>query len=115
MEISLRHLDGVGKVAISAQKQMFAVYYEAGARFQPKELRDAVGKASVKVVRFHISGQGKVQQEGDDQILIVGKDRYLLVDSPKMPVNVSVGFIGAVMEESTDPFELKVDDFKPLK
>ena len=113
MEMSLKRLDGVDRVAISASRQMFVVFYTEGASFNPKGMRDAVGNASVKVLRFHVQGQGKIQQEGDKQFMVVNKDRFLLVDSPDIPANTQVGFIGSV-NDAAQPWELKIDDWKAV-
>jgi len=115
MEIALRRLEGVDKVVISIQKQMFAVTYVPGTSFQPQDLRDAVANADVGVVRFHISARGKVQKDGTKQFFVSGKDRFLLVEPPKnLPVGSPLGIMG-VVDDSSSPFQLKLDDFKPLE
>ncbi|HLA40920.1 MAG TPA: hypothetical protein VJ417_13045 [Candidatus Glassbacteria bacterium] len=113
MEIALRRLEGVDKVAISIQRQQFVVLYKPGSSFQPKDLRAAVGEASVGVVQFHVQARGQVQAEGKKLFFLSGKDRYLLVDSPKIPVNTPV-LLGGDVNDATTPLELKVVDFKPL-
>jgi hypothetical protein len=116
MEMSLKRLDGVNKVAISTGQQMFAVFFDQTAKFDPKGMRDAVGNASVKVLRFHLQGRGRVQQEGDKQFISIGnnKDRFLVVDSAKLPAGADIGFIGTV-DDSKQPYEIKIDDFKASK
>jgi len=113
MEITLRRLDGVDKVAISIEKQVFAVTYKAGATFQPTALREAVAAADVEVVRFHVAARGRVKEKGNQSFFIAGNDRFLLVDSPQVPVDVPMGIMGTV-NEATTPMEIKIDDFKPL-
>ncbi len=93
---------------------MFAVTYKPDATFQPKALRDAVAKLGITVVRFHISLGGQVLEEGGKQFFIVGKERFLVVNSPKLPTDSPIGAMG-VVDDSTNPYELKIDDYKPLK
>jgi hypothetical protein len=112
-EITLRRLDGVDKVAISIEKQLFAVTYKDGATFQPLALRKAVEAADVGVVRFHVSARGRVQEEGNQRFFVAGKDRFLLVDSPQVPVDVPIGIMG-VVNDSVTPLAIQIDDFKPL-
>jgi hypothetical protein len=114
MEVAIRRLEGVDKVAISIAKQMFAVTYKGGASFQPQDLRKAVGAADVEVVRFHISGRGHVEEEETQRFFVAGKDRFMLVDSPPMPVDTPIGIMG-VVDDSTNPIQLKVDDYKLLE
>ena len=113
MKVAIQRLDGVVKVAIKRRPQMFAVIYKPGASFQPQALRDAVSEAHVQVVRFHVSALGEVQVKGDKQFFISGKDRFLVVDSPKLPTDGRIGVMGEV-DDSTDPFQLKVADFRSL-
>jgi len=113
MEITLRRLDGVDKVAISIEKQLFAVTYKAGASFEPVALREAVAAADVEVVRFHVSAHGQVQKKERQSFFVAGKDRFLLVASPQVPVNVPIGIMGTV-NDSVTPMEIQIDDFKPL-
>ena len=115
METALRRLEGVDEIVISIQKQMFAVTYVPGTSFQPQDLRDAVAEAGVSVVRFHLSARGKVQKDGTKQFFVSGRDRFLLVDPPKdLPVGRPLGVIG-VVDDSGSPFQLRLDDFKPLE
>ena len=113
MEITLRRLDGVDKVAISIEKQLFAVTYKDGAAFEPTALREAVAAADVEVVRFHVAARGHVREQGSQSFFIAGKDRFLLVNSPQVPVNVPIGIMGTV-NDSTIPMEIQIDDFQPL-
>src|SRR2546425_6012006 len=82
MEIALRRLDGVDKISISVSEQRFQVTYKSGASFQPRDIRDAVGKAGVEVVRFRIIARGRVHEEGGKRFFVASKDKFLLVASP---------------------------------
>ncbi|OFW26241.1 MAG: hypothetical protein A3H27_06100 [Acidobacteria bacterium RIFCSPLOWO2_02_FULL_59_13] len=113
LEIALKSLDSIYKYAISVEKQMVSVTYFSGERFEPKKLRWAVDKGEAEVVRFHVSGVGKVQQEGEQQFFVSGEDRFLIVNSSKLPADVSIGVVG-VVDDSTDPMQMKPDDFKVL-
>ena len=114
MQVALQRLDGVDRVVISRQKQMFAVTFKPGSSFHPQVLRDAATEAHIRVVRFHVSVLGQVEEEGEKQFFVSGENRYLVVDSPKLPTGIRIGLMG-VVDDSTDPFQLKVGDFKPLK
>src|SRR3972149_202253 len=85
MEIALKRLEGVDRVAISREPQAFVVLYKPNASFDPDGIRDAVGKAEVDVVRFQIQARGRVQVEGTKQFFVAGKDRFLLVNSSALP------------------------------
>jgi hypothetical protein len=112
MEIALRRLDGVDQVAISMEKQEVAVTYKGAASFQPKALREAVANASVSIVRFQIQARGRVQAQGDRQVFIAGKDRFLLVTPPKMPDDQTLLVNGEVFKDAVTPMELKVASFR---
>ena len=114
MEIALRRLDGVDKVSISISQQTFEVFYKPGASFRPADLRGAVGQADVSVVQFRIFGSGQVRQEGGKRFFVAGKDKFLLVDSPALPADTPLLILGTV-NDSANPLELKVTDFKPAK
>ena len=115
MEIALGRLEGVDKVEISVQKQVFAVTYSPESSFQPQDLRTAVATANVRVLRFHVSADGEVQRDGDKHFFVSGKDRFLLVDQPDdLPVATRLTVKGEV-DDSTSPFELKLEEFKPLE
>ena len=113
MEIALRRLEGVEKVSISMQQKAFAVIYKPGASFQPQDLREAVAEAEVRVVQFHIRARGRVQTEGAKKFFVAGKDRFLLVDPPKMPSDTPL-LVGGDVNDAVTPLELKVLEFKPL-
>ena len=112
MEIALQRLDGVDQVSISMEKQEVAVTYTGTASFQPQLLREAVGHASVTIVRFHVQARGRLRARGDQQIFIAGRDRFLLVNPPKMPDDKMLLINGEVLNDATDPMELKVVNFR---
>ncbi len=112
MEVALRRLEGVDKVAISIQRQQFVVLYKPGTSFHPKDLRAAVGEAEVGVTQFHIQARGRVQTEAGKQVFVAGKDRFVLKDSPKVPLDTDLE-VGADVNDAVTPMEIKVFDFKP--
>lgn len=114
MEIALRRLEGVDRVAISIQRQQFVVLYKPGTSFQPKDLRAAVGEAAVSVIRFQIQARGQVKNEAGKLFFVSGKDKFLLVNSPKMPADTPLLVGGDIVNDKVAPFQLKVVDFKPL-
>jgi hypothetical protein len=114
METALLRLDGVANAASKTSKQMFVVMYKSGASFQPKAIRDAVGEIGVEVVRFHIMARGTVNEEDGRQFFTAGKDRFLVVNSSKLPTDGTLGIAGTV-DDSTNPPQVKIDDSKQLK
>jgi hypothetical protein len=114
MEIALRRLDGVDKISISVSEQRFQVTYKSGASFQPWNIRAAVAKAEVEVVRFRIIARGRVHEEGGKRFFVAGKDKFLLVASPKILSAGSISIEGTV-DDSAEPLQLKVLQFKPFK
>ncbi|HYT53344.1 MAG TPA: hypothetical protein VEQ38_01430 [Verrucomicrobiae bacterium] len=114
MEIALRRLDGVDKISISVSEQRFQVTYKSGASFQPWNIRAAVAKAKVEVVRFRIIARGRVHEEGSKRFFVAGKDKFLLVGSPKILSEGSISIEGTV-DDSVAPLQLKVLQFKPFK
>ncbi|MBI4483635.1 MAG: heavy-metal-associated domain-containing protein [Acidobacteria bacterium] len=111
MEVALRRLDGVADVSISLQKQTVQITYEPGTSFQPEDIRAAVARAEVEIVRFQIAARGRVQEEGSKRFFVAGKDKLLLVDSPKVPSGHPIWILGTI-DDSGDPLELKVAEFK---
>ncbi len=114
LETALMRLDGVATAAGKSSKKMFAVLYKPDASFQPKAIRDAVAELGVEVVRFHIVAHGKVLSEGEKLFFLAGKDRFLVTDPPKIPAGVPIGLVG-VVDDSANPLQLKIDDFKELE
>ena len=112
MEIALRRLDGVDQVSISMEKQEIVLTYKGSAGFKPKPLRDAVGQASVKINSFYIEAQGRLRIRGDQQFFDAGRDRFLLVNPPKMPDDKTLFISGTVLDDAVDPMELKVSRFR---
>ena len=108
------HLDGVANAAAKTSKQMFVVLYKAGASFQPKAVREAVDPLGIEVVRFHIMARGTVNDEDGKQFFTAGKDRFVVVNSSKLPADCTIGIAGTV-DDSTSPPQVKIDDFKQLK
>ena len=114
MEIALRRLDGVDKISISISEQRFQVTYKSGASFQPWDIREAVVKAEVAVVRFLIVARGHVHEEGGKRFFVAGKDKFLLAASPKIPSEGTISIEGTV-DDSAEPLQLQISQFKPLK
>jgi hypothetical protein len=88
------------------------VTYKGDASFQPQPLREAVGHASVKILRFHIQARGRLQVRGDQQFLLAGRDRFLLVKPPKMPDDKMLLVDGEILNDASEPMELKVVGFR---
>lgn len=114
MEVAIRRLDGVDQVAISMERQQVAVTYTGAASFEPAALHEAVGYASVSILRFQIQARGRLQVQADRQFFIAGKDRFLLINPPKMPDDQTLLIGGEILNDSTTPMELKVVGFKIL-
>ena len=114
MEIALRRLEGVDKISISISEQRFQVTYKSGASFQPWDIREAVAKADVEVVRFRITARGRVHEEAGKRFFVAGKDKFLLVASPKIPSESSISIEGTV-DDSAEPLRLQILQFKSLK
>jgi hypothetical protein len=114
MEVALRRLEGVDKVAISIERKQFVVVYKPGASFRPKDLRAAVKQSDVDVKQFHIQAKGQLQTEGGKQFFVAGKDRFLVSSAPqKIPVGTPIE-IGADVNDTTSLIEIKILGFKPL-
>jgi len=113
IEMALKQVAGVDKVAVSMSKQMVAITFLEGASFTPKQYREAIAKAEVRVSKFHLAMRGKVEQAADKQFFVFGKDRFLIVKSAKpLPVGVPLGVMAGV-DDSAQPYRITVDDFKP--
>jgi hypothetical protein len=115
MEVAIRRLDGVDQVAISIEKQQISVTYKGAASLQPKLLREAAGYTSVTIVRFQIQARGRLQAQGDKQFFLAGKDRFLLVNPPKMPDDQALLVNGEILNDASEPMELKVVEFHPVR
>ena len=114
MEVAIRRLDGVDQVAISMEKQQVAVTYTGAASFEPAALHEAVGYASVSILRFQIQARGRLQVQGDKQFFIAGKDRFLLINPPKMPDDQTLFIGGEILDDTADLMELKVVNFRAV-
>jgi len=113
IEMALKKVPGVAKVAVSMSKQMVAITFNEGAPFTPDQYRAAIAKAEVRVQSLHVAMRGQVEQEGDKQYFVAGKDRYLIVKAPEgMPTGAPLGIMAEV-DDSSKPIKFSVDDFKP--
>ena len=113
-EIYLRRLPGVDKVMISRSQEAVLVLYKPGTRFQPWDIRDALARTDVTVVQFQIGARGRLQEAGGKSFFVAGNDKFLLVSSPKIPSDSPVSIEG-IVNDRTDPMELKVLTLKQLK
>ena len=113
-EIYLRRLQGVDKVAISKSQEAVLIIYKPGTSFQPWGIRDALARTDVDVVQFQISARGRLQEEGGKSFFVAGKDKFLLMAPSKIPSASPVSIEG-IVNDRTDPMELKVLTFTQLK
>ena len=116
-EFYLRRLPSIDKISISRKNEAVMVSYKPGATFQPKDLREALQKTDVGITQLQISARGRVQEQAGKRFFIAGKDRFLLVsapNTPQLPSNTPV-LIEAVVNDRTDPMELKIMTYKPLQ
>jgi hypothetical protein len=116
-ELYLRRLPSIDKITISRKNEAVMVSYKPGATFQPKDLREALQKTDVSITQLQISARGRVQEQAGKRFFIAGKDRFLLVSAPnvpQIPPDTSV-LIEAVVNDRTDPMELRIMTFKPLQ
>src|SRR5262245_52777048 len=114
MEIALRRLDGVDKISVSISKQRFQISYRSGANFQAWDICEAVAKAEVEVLPFQIAARSRVFEDGGKRFFVAGKDKFLLVASPRIPSAELVSIEGTV-DDSSQPLQLKVLQFRLLK
>jgi hypothetical protein len=112
METALRRLDGVDKISISVSEQKFQVTLKPGAAFNPADIRAAVGKAGVKVVRFRIDARGRVEEQGGKRYFFAGEDKFLVAAPAKM-ADGPVAIEGTV-DDAAAPWQLKILKSKPL-
>jgi len=116
-EFYLRRLPSIDKISISRKNEAVMVSYKPGATFQPKDLREALQKTDVGITQLQISARGRVQEQAGKRFFVAGKDRFLLVsapNTPQLPSNTPV-LIEAVVNDRTDPMELKIMTYKPLQ
>src|ERR1043166_5302430 len=111
METALRRLEGVDKISISVSEQKFQVTLKPGAAFHPAEIRAAVGKAGVKVVRFRVSARGRVEERGGRRYFPAGKDKSLVAGRGKIADGPVA--IGGPVDDAAAPWQLKIIESKP--
>jgi hypothetical protein len=114
-EIYLRRLAGIDIIKISLTNEAIMVSYKPGAAFQPKDLRDALKKTDVGVLQFQITARGRVLEQGGRRFFVAGRERFVLTPAPdavQPPANAPV-LIEAMLDDRTDPMELKVMTVKP--
>ncbi len=114
MEIALKRLDGVDKVTISIQRQTLSVTLKPESSFDPRGIRDAVAQADVSILRFYVEARGQVEQKGHERYFVAGKDRFLLVASPDVPVGEPI-WVNALVDDITNPLQMRVNEHKPLE
>ena len=102
------------KYAISVEKQMFAVIYSADEKFDTKRLYWAADKGEAGVKAIHLFARGTIHEEDGRPIFVSGKNRFLIVSSQKLPVDVTIGIVG-VVDDAKELMQLKPDDFQILK
>ena len=114
-EIYLRRLAGIDTIKISLTNEAIMISYKPGAAFQPKDLRDALKKTDVGVLQFQITARGRVLEQGGRRFFVAGRERFVLTsasDAVQPPANAPV-LIEAMLDDRTDPMELKVMTVKP--
>jgi hypothetical protein len=116
-EIYLRKLGTIDKIQISKSQEAVMITYKPGASFQPAEIRAALKKTEVGVTQFQIGARGRVEEQAGKRFFVAGKDRFVLVpapNSPKVPAGGPISVEGVVNDQS-NPMELKVMTFKPIQ
>jgi len=115
-EVYLRKLASIDQITISKKNEAVMVSYKPGSSFQPKDLRDALGKTDATITSMQISARGRVQEQAGKQVFIAGKDKFVLVSaptSPQVPKDTPI-LIEAVVNDRATPMELRVMSVKPL-
>ncbi|HWP83592.1 MAG TPA: hypothetical protein VNN17_00240 [Terriglobia bacterium] len=115
IELNVRKVEGVNKVAVSMSKQMVAITFKEGARLRLKDYRDAIFKAEVRVAEMHAAMRGQIEQQGNEFYFVLGPDRFPIANPPKdLPVGKPVGIM-ATMDDSTEPPTIRsIEDVKLL-
>jgi len=116
-EFYLKRLPSINKVSISLANEAVMVFYKPGTTFQPKDLREALKKSDVGITQLQISARGRVLEQGGKRFFVAGKDKFVLVDAAnalQAPVDTPV-LIEGIVNDRTDPLELKVITLKPIK
>ena len=112
METALRRLEGVDKISISVSEQKFQVTLKPGAAFRPADIRAAVGKAGVKVVRFRIEARGRIEEQGGKRYFLAGDDKFLVAVPGKLadgPVSIE-----GTVDDAAAPGQLKILKARPV-
>src|SRR3989475_7653784 len=116
-EFYLKRLPSIDKITISLKNEAVMVSYKPGSTFQPKDLREALQKTDVTVTQMQISARGQVQEQAGKRFFISGKNKFALVSAAHgpHPSSHTPVMIEAVVNDKTDPMELRIMTFKPLK
>ena len=115
-EVYLRKLPSIDQISISKKNEAVMVSYKAGATFQPKDLREALGKTDVSITQIQISARGRVQEQAGKKFFVAGKDKFLLAsapNSPQVPMDTPVT-IEAVVNDRATPMEVRIMTFKAM-
>jgi len=116
-EFYLRRLPSIDKVNISLKNEAVMVSYKPGSAFQPKDLREIFQKTDVAVTQMQISARGRVQEQAGKRFFVAGKDKFLLVsaaNTAQLPSDTPIS-IEAVVNDRTNPMELRIMTFKPIQ
>jgi hypothetical protein len=114
LQAALASIPAVYKYAVSVEKQMFTVLYNAGGKFDTRRLYWAADKGEAGVKAIHVFARGTIREEDGRQIFVSGENRFLIVSPQKLPPDVTIGMVG-VVDDSKELMELKPDDFQILK
>jgi len=116
-EINFRRMPGVAKVSISLAKEAIVLTCKPGAAFDPQGIRATLKPLDVQVVRFQVSGRGRVEEQGSKRFLIAGKDRFVLAtaaNTSAMPLGATI-LVEGIVNDRIDPMEMKILGFWPVK
>jgi hypothetical protein len=105
MEVALRRrLEGVADISISQRQQTAEVTFDEGDyTFSPEAFRLAVGEAGVVVLRFNVDACGSVEQDGQQQWLAAGKNRWLFKSDQAVPTARSLCVTGRLNDRAQPP------------
>jgi hypothetical protein len=113
-EIYFKRMPGVDKVRISLSQEAIMLTYKPGAAFDPAAIRKLLLSWKVGVVQFQISARGRIQLQGGERFFLAGKDRFLVVSSPKDSSSAGVPvLIEAILNDHSNPMEVRILNFKP--
>ena len=116
-EVNFRRMAGVEDVKISLSSESITLSYNAGTKFDPKEVRQVLSPLDVGVVLFRVSAQGFVQQRGEKWFLAAGKNEFMIAPAA-LPSDIDRDdpiLIEGIINYRKDPMELKIVSWKPLK